>query len=383
MFGSRREVTSAVRRLVDIGMVELSDDPPIVESGCFCVSKPGSTARRLIIDCRPVNRLLRDPPGVDLPTPELFARMSARDGFWVAKSDLSDFYHMIALPPDWRPFFGLPAVMIDGVVRYPRLRSLPMGWSFSVFIAQLMHMHMISEAALSVPCRILSRRGSGGTVNVDSVPLVACYIDDVGVIGSDRDRVNAVQQSYMTVAARYGFVLKPSKTVRASRRVSLLGVTLDGEQCMLEAGQDRVLAAVQLAGRVCQTAAVCSEDLAAVVGKFNWLFLIRRPLLSVFNNVYRWLVRYSKRPGPHPLWECCRRELACAAGLAVCAFADLRLPLSNRIIAADASGAGYGVVSARSGSAAAEFAAAIMAPPSCGKIDRSALYSRLIAVVYR
>ena len=48
VFGSRREVTSAVRRLVDIGMVELSDDPPIVESGCFCVSKPGSTARRVV-----------------------------------------------------------------------------------------------------------------------------------------------------------------------------------------------------------------------------------------------------------------------------------------------------------------------------------------------
>ena len=64
---------------------------------------------------------------------------------------------------------------------------------------------------------------------------------------------------------------------------------MDGDRRVLEAGPTRVLASVQLASRVCRERFISFRDLAAVVGKFNWLFLIRRPLLSVFNNVYRWL----------------------------------------------------------------------------------------------
>ena len=374
VFGSRREVRSAVDRLVAVGMVELHDSPPVVESGCFCVSKPDSTALRLIIDCRAVNRLFRDPPGVDLPTPESFANLTAPCDFWVAKSDLSDFYHMISLPPLWRRYFGLPSIVIDGVTLFPRFRSLPMGWSYSVFIAQLVHMQIVAEAALLSPCRLLTRLQSRVPVPVTDVPTVAVYIDDVGVLGTDRERVNLVQRTYGSVASRYGFLLKPSKTVAATRRVDLLGVTVDGERRVLEAGPERTIAAIRLATRACSSSTMTYQELAAIVGRFNWLFLIRRPLLSVFNNVYRWLSRYADRPGPHPLWDCCRRELSCAAGLVTCAFADLSLPVADTVIATDASGSGFGVVSACDAPAAMAIAAETMRPPSCGQRDGEHLY---------
>jgi Reverse transcriptase (RNA-dependent DNA polymerase) len=317
----------------------------IIENGFFGVAKPGTNDLRLVLDCRPVNAILRDPPKAKLPNAGLLPQLFANDQFWVAKSDLSDFYHHIALPPKWLPYFGLPPMVIDGQLVYPQVRSLPMGWSYSVLLAQMAHERII-ERAMRIPrlrWRSLNEDMIMNKPLIDDTPLIMCYIDDVGIIGTDRDAVDRVQQAYIRSAIYYGFTIKPSKTVSSRRLIELLGVVVDGTARSVAPSVGRICNVLIAANALISAGRCTYDELASLVGKFNWIFLLRRPLLSVFNNVYHWLNRFQETQGTITLWESCAREIACAAGLIMFARADLSLPLADSVLASDASSVGYGV----------------------------------------
>jgi hypothetical protein len=365
--GSAVEYARLVERMVACGMVSLASDRPLVTNGVFCVAKPDSTDLRLIIDCRPVNDRLCAPAKVELPNPELFARLLAPSDFWVAKCDLSDFYHRIALPPAWYQWFGLPPIEVGGKRMFPTLRSLPMGWSFSVLVAQRVH-ECIVDAALA-RARFgwrLTRSSIESSPVLSDDPAVAVYIDDLSVKGTDRGKVQAVQDAYIETAAKFGLPVKASKTVAATRRLKVLGVVLDGEERSVAPPPESVVDLLDDTATLCESVACTYTDCAAAVGRANWLLLMSRPLLSVFNNVYAWLARAADTDRPRPVWPCLRRELACAALLAVVAGADLSLPLSRTVVASDASLDGVAVVAADCDDCVDELFGCPMQPPGTG-----------------
>ena len=71
---SQSEYVALLRRLLFVGMVELTAAVPPVVNGLFAVSK-GESSLRLIIDARPANAAWVRCPYVDLPRPDLFARI--------------------------------------------------------------------------------------------------------------------------------------------------------------------------------------------------------------------------------------------------------------------------------------------------------------------
>lgn len=366
VFGSQANFYTAVRRMNDSGMVVYSSDASVVENGLFCVTKPGTTDLRLIVDCRPVNALLREPPKVALPNAGLFPQLVARDKFWIAKSDLSDFYHHIALPPKWIRFFGLPPVMIDGRQAHPQLRSLPMGWSYSVLLAQMAHERIIQRAMWisRIACRPLNQNSMYDDPMITDTPLVGCYIDDVGIIGTDRNKVDQAQRAYIETATEFGFTAKPSKTLPARPSAELLGVVIDGSAKTVSPSTARIMNIISTAVALVKTGRCTYDELTSLVGKFNWIFLLRRPLLSVFNNVYHWISRFEGTQGPLNLWNSCAREIACATALVIFAHADLSLPLASSILASDASSTGYGVTIANGGQRAWDMLCAPLRPPN-------------------
>jgi hypothetical protein len=99
-----------IRRLKDAGMVVFKLSVLVV-NGIFAILKDSSTLR-LIIDARPSNSCFIEPPHVDLPTPDLFARLHSDSSrhFYVAKVDIDNFYHRILLPSWMHVYFGLPKV---------------------------------------------------------------------------------------------------------------------------------------------------------------------------------------------------------------------------------------------------------------------------------
>ena len=162
-----RVYASLVRRLVRVGMVRLSLKARIC-LGAFCVKKKGGKIR-LILDCRPSNRVFRPPPGVELLTGEGLGRIEwdsgswARDypehavpdeasALWVANGDVQDYFHRLLLddtseigeylsyPPILARHLGITCLDGREVAPdywiYPLSRSLPMGWSWLLYFAQ-------------------------------------------------------------------------------------------------------------------------------------------------------------------------------------------------------------------------------------------------------
>jgi hypothetical protein len=179
----------------DLGMVDFTTKPAVV-NGVFGVPK-GDDAIRLIIDARPANLVFIDPPKVDLPTPDLVARLAVPPGetLYVAKVDLDNFYHRLLLPEWMRPYFALPAIRASdvGLVEefggdvemFPCCKTLPMGWSHSVFVAQRSHEYFLDT---STGLRPQDRITLSNDFAVDR-DRHQVYIDDVNLFGLNKDRL--------------------------------------------------------------------------------------------------------------------------------------------------------------------------------------------------
>ena len=87
------EIMRQVLELVEAGMCEAYKDTEITEhcSPCFLVAKPGSTAKRLVVDYRKLNKMIKLHAG-SLPVMEntiknavsckFKSKMDKRSGFW-------------------------------------------------------------------------------------------------------------------------------------------------------------------------------------------------------------------------------------------------------------------------------------------------------------
>jgi hypothetical protein len=142
-----------------LGMVCFKTSVNVV-NGVFAVRKDADSLR-LIIDARRANCVFAEPDHVDLPTPDLLARLQAPPGapVYAAKVDLDNFYHRILLPEWMQPYFGLPPVFSeelglpggDSSQLYPCCTTLPMGWSHSVLVAQACHEHLLNSRTRLLP----------------------------------------------------------------------------------------------------------------------------------------------------------------------------------------------------------------------------------------
>ena len=153
-FGSHTEYVNLLREMDKRNMLTYSIDPAVVV-GIFAVDKPDGKLR-LILDGRPANDVFAEPPAVELPTPDLFAKLQVPRGrkVWVAKTDLSDFFYRFRTPEWMHRYFALPAVdaaeigkdVEFGNIRiFPCLAVLAMGWSHSVFATQRVHEHLLNS----------------------------------------------------------------------------------------------------------------------------------------------------------------------------------------------------------------------------------------------
>src|SRR5262249_26316860 len=143
------EWVALVRRMIPLNMLTFTTAPKIV-NGVFAVPK-GPNSQRLIADLRPANSQMIPSPHVDLPRPDLLARLVPLDSgpLYVGKVDLDNFYHRIRIPGWLQPWFALPSVRAGDVglgeqygpetLVYPCCATLPMGWSHSVYVAQASH----------------------------------------------------------------------------------------------------------------------------------------------------------------------------------------------------------------------------------------------------
>ena len=344
----RGEYERLVKRLMALDMVTFRDSVRAV-NGIFGVPKDDGQVR-VIIDARPANRFFRPAPHTPLPTPDLMARLRAHNkvAFYVGKSDLSNFYHNLRLPEWLIEYFGLPAVHsadigLPGPDRlvHPCCLTLPMGWAHSVHVGQAVHEWLLAQVPSFSPSMLLSKHHS---FELDDV-VVQCYIDDLIVYCNDKHKATTLLSEYMVVCCRYGLPPKSSKIVwPTTAPVTCIGLVMFGRERLLTVDVDKAEKLVAYTLQMVRRGSATGRELGSIVGSWIWFLLVRRPLLSVFNHVFRFIERFDRER--HALSPSVALELTVMCSLAPFLFAELASPFLPTIVTTDASTSGFGVMDA-------------------------------------
>ena len=353
------EYVALIRRMLHLGMLTLTTTPSCV-NGLFGVPKGDQI--RLILDARPANCYFVAPPRVRLPSPSHLAslRLTEDQPLYVAKLELSNFYHQLTLPQWMQPYFALPALNHDELLSlglvdcsddvraaiaaggrvHPCCTTLPMGFSHSVFIAQCVHEHVMYRDELLRP--------SDNIVCLTSPlidrPLHALYIDDNILLGTDYDELNQLFNRISDAYVRAMLPPNDSKRVRPTLDVvTTLGVDIDGRRGVIFLSPSKQHAIISATQRLLTRHSATGLELSAVVGSWTWPMLLRRPALAAFKHVYKFAQLYGDQY--HTLWPCVRRELLVVMSLTPLLRCDLRRRSWSKLMATDASSTGSGVVS--------------------------------------
>jgi hypothetical protein len=367
MCASRADYVGVIRRLVDIGMIAWTRSPRAV-NGLFGVPKdPGDakTSLRLIIDARPANALFVDPPHIELPTPDVIGRLSVPRGkkLYIAKADISDFYHRLLMPQSWWAYFALPHLTAAeataagiritpfvgerGVTEvrerwWPCIKTLPMGFSHAVPLAQRLHEHFIDTR---VGWNRDDRITSTSPLLVGSRARHCAYIDDTTIVGTSAPRMRRMLTEYIAAATAAGLEPKASKTVWPCTRAEVVGLEIDGIKQSLGVSPTKLRKLCDDTRALLARGVATADDMRRIVGRWTWAMLVRRPSLAVFSSVYRFME--CVRRVPWVLWPTVARELRTAIGLAPLLFTSLTDTWCSHVAATDASMTGQGVVVTR------------------------------------
>lgn len=363
VYGSHAEYVALIKRMQQLGMVSFTTAPRVV-NGVFAVPKD-ENSDRLIVDARAANMVFTDPHKVELPGPDLLAQLVVADQqpVYVAKVDLDNFYHKIALP-DWMwPYFALPAVIAEevglqsrfgaGVRVYPCCTSLPMGFSHAVFLAQRSHEHVIDSrcSLLRSADRITARSDR----RLDRTRHLV-YIDDLILLGHQRDLVAAAQDEYTGVVDNARIPHKPSKKHPPTcDGLDCLGLVVHGRDFTVGASPVELRTLCVDTLRLLQRRHCSGLEMASLVGRWTWACMACRPALAALSAVYR----FVERAGPRVfgIWPSVEKELDVLVGLAPFLHSRLDQEWFPYIVASDASSLGMGVVACNAGSQAVREAA--------------------------
>ena len=358
VLAARGEYVKLVRRMLGLGMLQLTTEPQCVNS-LFGVPKGADT--RLILDARLANCHFADAPPVRLPSPSHLAQLQATGAFVVAKMDLSNFYHQLVLPAWIRPYFALPAltlseqaalaenVELPASVRaalssanrlFPCCVTLPMGFSHSVFLAQCVHEHVLySSSCLSPRDNLLNLLSP-----VIDRPLHGLYVDDCVLLGPDE---RGVRRQYESVLNAYSAALLPVKrskcTEATAEPVTVLGVDVCGASQTIALSMERHARIVRSTAALIAQPLVAARELARVLGAWTWELLLRRPALAALKHCYRFVERSMLRPA-RPLWPSVVRELSVLTMLSPLLTVNMRASWAGHLVATDASMDAAGVV---------------------------------------
>lgn len=355
------EWSAFVRRLVQHGMVDFMKEPAVVNP-VFCVSKSDDQLR-FLINAINANSFFPEPVNPRLPTPDMVASLlpslSSRGPLFAAKVDLECFYFFISLPSWLVPFFGMPSVRAADVssdlaakygsdtLLFPCFNRLPMGWSHSVFLAQEAHLHILLSRGV---LRDVDRICRENDLRLDRVRWFI-YIDDFCIIGFDPVVVRHLQDAYLSAIRSLGFVAKPSKLVLpTSAPVSLLGLEFDGAALSYGLGIAKIDALCKDTRRFVSSFESSGHRLAALVGRWSWAMMVRRPLFSLLSSVFTFIQRAGS--SVFRIWPSVRRELVALLGLTPLLHVVISPSVFPVAVAVDASSSAAGVVAVRSSSAA-------------------------------
>ena len=369
---NKRAYYRLVRRLQQIGYFTYTLDPKC-KIGVFFVWKSSRTRLRMITDARSANRLFKEPPGVSLMTGEGLGRIEVACGetvfsdpdaidalsIYIGLSDVRDCFHRMRVPQwlakyfAWEPvpasLLGLEGTVLEGVTLgrhdmvWPCAGSLCQGFSWSLFFAQRANEH---QASLTGPLRgahLANDRGGPVVLNVGKVRTddryFYVYVDNLGVIGSDKEIVDLAMSELQDAFNGQGLELHGSEVTKDY--VEALGCVLEGKE-MRSRCNPRRLWRIHHGIRGLLRRGKCSgKVLEIIIGHCTFLGLICRPILSIFHAVYPFMRKHYTEVAC--LWKTVREELQAFMGVSFLLVQDWWRPWNRMVTSSDSSLVGYGV----------------------------------------
>ena len=369
---NKRAYYRLVRRLQQIGYFTYTLDPKC-KIGVFFVWKSSRTRLRMITDARSANRLFKEPPGVSLMTGEGLGRIEVACGetvfsdpdaidalsIYIGLSDVRDCFHRMRVPQwlakyfAWEPvpayLLGLEGAVLEGVTlgRYdmvwPCAGSLCQGFSWSLFFAQRANEH---QASLTGPLRgahLANDRGGPVVLNVGKIGTddryFYVYVDNLGVIGSDKEMVDLAMSELQDAFNGQGLELHGSEVTKDY--VEALGCVLEGKE-MRSRCNPRRLWRIHHGIRGLLRRGKCSgKVLEIIIGHCTFLGLICRPILSIFHAVYPFMRKHYTEVAC--LWKTVREELQAFMGVSFLLVQDWWRPWNPMVTSSDSSPVGYGI----------------------------------------
>ena len=293
-----------VSRMVEAGIAEFHDSPPVVVNDLFGVVKD-EWADRVIFAGQRCNLFFNPPPNPELPTPSDFQNLllPSDKKVFIGKTDVSNMFFLLLAPVWLRPYFGLQPICLhsseaehDNSCLWPRFKVLPMGWSHSVTIAQAVMLSTVSASAMG---RALSFSGPSLIV-LGSARFT--YVDDAGSFSASSSLAQDMHISALATMVERGLTpnLSKSRDPMSEEPATLLGFQVSN-QGEVRPVADKLRLLLRVTQEMISTRTATPSRFRSLVGSWIWILLLNRPLLSVLRaECFRFASSASRAALPIP-----------------------------------------------------------------------------------
>jgi len=225
----------------------------------------------------------------------------------------------------------------------PAFATLPMGDINAVDFVQVAHLNMLHRAGVVDAETLVRYRGSfprgpvGVGVVVDDLAIVARiprgrWTACTSTRGPDDDLIEAALAAYEAD----GVPPKPEKTSLREPVATVWGASVDGSSGRVGAGLELDFRMQLLVQRILESGYATRDTWDAVVGLVSYVFLYRRELFCILEKVYG-QGRHCEADEIFKFSQQARIELELVLALGPLASHSMRLPVSDRVWATDAS----------------------------------------------
>ena len=337
-------------------IIEVSSDIRCYVGVFFVLRKDG--LHRLIFDPRRSNTLCEVPPKTHLPSANSIGNMElAADSRFIAMAsgDVECCFYQYTVPAWCASLFGLAPVRAQFLPKWLRenlgatrdfqeisfrVRVVPMGWNWSVFLiteAQLVMLRAAANSAFlfdktpSLPLSTVAKEWA-------CTAIIFLFIDNYGVFSCSAE----LSESVVTLLTDELDRRKVAHTRDPVGHSSFIGFDLDPCGTIWRPSPAKLRkihgAGIWLAGRGRKFS---GKDIEKFVGHATFVCGFRPESLAVFGSVYKYIAeQYDVR---RPLWSSVAKVIRTFCGILPLLYADMSLPWNGTVHAYDASLDGFGI----------------------------------------
>lgn len=314
--------------------------------GAFTVTKKPKVVdgqiiprQRLILDCRAVNYLFKEPPHTRLGSLAALTELElgGQKDLFVSGADIRDCFYAAKLPPGMEECFCLhrdisraeaQSVFGGDFDKYSHLENfvpcvtvLPMGFSWSFYIIQQLH-EQASVRALGITPQQLIKDGNPCPSLDEAGVLAMPYCDNVHVLSTDREEADRGKRLVEEELERMGFQLHEHEP--ANTYFHTLGGVIDGKVGTVSPTRARAWNCI-FAFEYLLDHVVSCKLVQQLVGHSIVIAVLNRAGMPIFRHLYDFV--QSDAP-PRALNTSEKREVRIFIGLVPLLFGNMRLEWS-------------------------------------------------------